>query len=68
MKSYLLFGLFLLSSVAMARPNADELRICYLFNKDDVVNKGACVVSAGHGAGGLYYNFDYKGLKLLLEI
>lgn len=67
MKKYVALSLLLLSSLAVASPNPDQLGICYLFNKNTLVNKGVCVVSSGGGAGGFYYNIDYKDKNYSFE-
>lgn len=56
-----------LSSTAFARPNADQLGICYTFNKDKLKDRGVCIISSGNGAGEMYTNIDYNGKKYLFE-
>ena len=68
MKNFIIFALLLsISSIVLARPNADELGICYSFDKNTLKNKGVCIISSGNSAGGGYTNIDYQGKTHLYE-
>lgn len=69
MLSKIIIGLFLsfLVTISHARPNPDELGICYLFKGDNLQDKGACIVSTGYGAGGVYTSLYFNKKDYLFE-
>ena len=62
---FVLVGLF--SMAVYARPNPDEVGVCYLFKGNELKDRDVCVVVQGSGAGGMYTNLYFKGKEYLFE-
>lgn len=69
MKKFLLLSMLaLVPCISHAAPNPDKLSICYLFDKnEELVSRGACILSTGYGAGGIYTAIDYNNKEYLFE-
>lgn len=55
------------SLLSHARPNPDQIGVCYLFQGDSLKKKDVCVISSGSGAGGYYINLYLNGKPYLFE-
>ena len=60
---YVLFPIFTMGVVVSANSaeNPEQKCICYVFNKDKLINKGNCVINSGTGAGGYWLMLKYRG-------
>ena len=55
------------STSVHARPNPDQLGICYFFAGDTLKQKTPCIVATGYGAGAMYTSLSVDGREYSFE-
>ena len=50
----------MLAHVALARPQVDNLAICYEVKNDEILSKAPCITSEGGGAGTSISEYEFK--------
>lgn len=64
---FLVFSILLFATTVYARPGADSVGVCYLFDGDELKDRDVCVVSRGTGTDGAYTNLFFNKKEYLIE-